>query len=176
MPKIDFLLIVLRVLHIGGAVFWAGSAFFFFGFIEPTTVALGPRSGEFMHHMVANRKIAERIVAASTVTVIAGALLYWRDSSGFDLSWITRPTGVVFTLGAIAGLGAFFNGVFGIHGTVHRLDDLGTAMATAGRPPSGEELGRMGALAGRLHVLGILDVVLLGFALLAMSTARYISF
>jgi len=174
--NIDWLLIGLRVLHIGGAVFWAGSAFFFFGFIEPTTVALGPESQKFMHHMVDKRKIAERIVAASTLTVAAGALLYWRDSSGFDLSWITRPTGVVFTLGALAGFAAWVNGVFGIHGTVHRLDDLGTAMATAGRPPSGEELGRMGALAGRLHVLGIADVILLGFALLAMATARYISF
>jgi uncharacterized membrane protein len=167
---------VLRVFHIGGAVFWAGSAFFFFGFIEPTTVALGPESQKFMHYMVDKRKIAERIVAASTVTVAAGALLYLRDSSGFDLSWITRPTGVVFTLGAVAGLAAWVNGVFGIHRTVHRLDALGTAMATAARPPSGDELGRMGALAGRLHVLGILDVVLLGFALLAMATARYISF
>ena len=167
---------MLRVLHIGGAVFWAGSAFFFFGFIEPTTVALGPKSGEFMHHMVAKRKVAEQIVAASTLTVAAGVLLYWRDSSGLDLSWITRPTGLVFTLGGLVGLAAWVNGVFGIHPTVHRLDALGTAMATAGRPPSGEELGRMGALAGRLHVLGILDVALLGFALLAMATARYVSF
>ena len=34
----------------------------------------------------------------------------------------------------------------------------------------------MGALAGRLHVLGIVDVILLSFALLAMATARYVSF
>jgi hypothetical protein len=129
-----------------------------------------------MHHMVAKRKIAERIVGASTLAVAAGALLYLRDSSGLDLSWITRPTGLVFTLGGLAGLGAWVNGVFGIHRTVHRLDDLGTAMATAGRLPSAEELGRMGALAGRLHVLGIVDVVLLGFALLAMVSARYVSF
>lgn len=166
----------MRIVHIGAAVFWAGSAFFFFGFIEPTTVALGPKSGEFMHHLVDNRKIAERIVGASTVAVIAGALLYWRDSSGFDLSWITRPTGVVFTLGAVAGLAAWVNGVFGIGPSVHRLDRLATAMATAGRPPSGDELGRMGALAGRLHIYGILDVVLLGFAILTMSSARYVSF
>lgn len=41
------------------------------------------------------------------VGVVAGALLYFRDSSGLDLSWITRPTGVVFTLGGIAGLAAW---------------------------------------------------------------------
>jgi hypothetical protein len=139
-------------------------------------VALGPKSGEFMHYMVANRKVADRIVAASTVTVAAGALLYLRDSSGFDLSWITRPTGFVFTLGGLVGFAAWINGLFGIHPTVNRLDALGTAMATAGRPPSGEELGRMGALAGRLHVLGIVDVLLLAFALLAMASARYVSF
>jgi uncharacterized membrane protein len=167
---------VLRIVHIGAAVFWAGSAFFFFGFIEPTTVALGPKSGEFMHYMVDKRKLAERIVAASTLTVVAGALLYWRDSSGFDLSWITRPTGIIFTLGGLAGLAAWVNGVFGISPRVHRLDALGTAMATAGVPPSGDDLGRMGALARRLHVLGILDVTLLAFAILAMASARYVSF
>jgi hypothetical protein len=108
------------------------------------------------------------------LAIVAGALLYFRDASGLDLSWITRPTRVVFTLGGIAGLAAWANGVFGIHGTVHKLDALGTAIATAGRSPSREELGRMGALAGRLHVLGIVDVVLLGFSPLA--SARYLSF
>jgi hypothetical protein len=175
-PDIDWLLIALRVVHIGTAVFWAGSAFFFFGFIEPTTVALGPESQKFMHHIVDKQKITQRIIAASTFTVAAGALLFWRDSSGFDLAWITRPTGLIFTLGGLAGLAAWLNGLFGIGPSVHKLDQLGTAIVGAGRPPSAEELGRMGALSARLHVLGIADVALLGFALLAMATARYVSF
>ena len=38
----DVYAIILRILHIGSGVFWAGSAFFVFGMIEPTASALAP--------------------------------------------------------------------------------------------------------------------------------------
>lgn len=77
--------IVLRILHIGSGVFWVGTAWFFFGFIEPTTKAIGPQAGPFMHHVVRQRRVVRAIVGAGAINVVAGAfLLYWRASAGLN--------------------------------------------------------------------------------------------
>lgn len=74
--------IVLRILHIGSGVFWAWTAWFFFGWIEPTTKAIGPQAGPFMHHVVGQRRVVRFIVSAGAVNVAVGLLLYWRASAG----------------------------------------------------------------------------------------------
>ena len=170
----DWLVIGLRIVHIGAAVFWAGSAFFFFLFVEPTARALGPDAGKFMHHVVAQRRIVSRVVGASTLTVLAGALLYWRDSAGLTASWITSPAGLAFTLGGLTGLVAWLDGVVGIGPSVTNLDRLATSIATVGRPPSNEQLSALDALQVRLRRLGQLDVVMLSIAIVAMAAARYL--
>ena len=38
----DVLMIVLRLIHIGTAVFWGGSAFFMVSFLTPAVQAAGP--------------------------------------------------------------------------------------------------------------------------------------
>jgi uncharacterized membrane protein len=173
---LDWLQIALRIVHIGAGVFWVGSAFFFFTFIEPTTAAIGPDSQKFMHHLVTRRRIIQVITTAATLTVAAGAVLYWRASGGLDLAWITRPTGLTFTLAGAVGLVSWLMAIFGIGPSVDQMDKLGAAMATAGRPPTSDEMARFQVLQGRLHGFGIADVAMLGFVVLAMSVARYLSF
>ena len=51
----DWLVMVLRVVHIGGAVFWAGSAFTFFVFVAPSLEVLSPPSRKaFLDYVRAN--------------------------------------------------------------------------------------------------------------------------
>jgi hypothetical protein len=166
--------ILLRILHIGSGVFWVGTAWFFFGWLEPTTKAIGPQAGPFVHHVVRQRRLARFIVAAGALNVAAGLLLYWRASAGLDPAWIGTRIGIGFTIGGIAAIVAWILGGMVIGPTVERLDEVGTAMATAGRPPTADELAQFQSLEARLHRAGQADVVLLTTAVVLMASARYL--
>jgi hypothetical protein len=166
--------IVLRIVHIGSGVFWVGTAWFFFGWVEPTTKAIGQQAGPFMHHVVSQRRITAALIGASTLNVLAGLTLYWRASGGLSAAWIGSPTGIGFTVGGLAALTAWVLGLRVIAPTVEALDHAGGAMAAAGRPPTPDELARFHALEVRLHGAGIADTVLLAAAVLMMATSRYL--
>jgi hypothetical protein len=57
--------------------------------------------------------------------------------------------------------------------TVERLDKAGTAMASAGRPPTADELSRFHALEAKRHRGGQAEVVLLATAVVFMAAPRY---
>ena len=164
----------LRILHIATGVFWAGTAWFFFGWIEPTTKAIGPQAGPFMHHVVRQRRVVRFIVSAGAVNVVVGLLLYWRASAGLNPAWIGSGIGIGFTIGGVAAIAAWVLGLRVIGPTVESLDEAGTAMATAGRPPTAEELARFHGLEARLHSAGQADVVLLATAVIFMAASRYL--
>lgn len=165
--------IALRIVHIESGVFWVGTAWFFFGWVEPTTKAIGAQAGPFMHHVV-QRRITSFLVAASTLNLLAGLTLYWRASGGLSAAWIQSPTGIGFTIGGLAAISAWVLGLRVIAPTVEALDDAGGAMATAGRPPTPDELTRLQGLEARLHRAGLADVILLGTAVVMMATSRYL--
>ncbi len=166
--------IALRIVHIGSGVFWVGTAWFFFGWVEPTTKALGPQAGPFMHHIVSARRISPFLIAASTLNVFAGLTLYWRDSAGLSASWIGSPTGIGFTIGGLAALTAWVIGLRVLAPTVEALDHAGGAMAAAGRPPTPEEGAAFHALEMRLHRAGLADTFLLAGAVAMMASSRYL--
>jgi hypothetical protein len=172
----DVLQVVLRILHIATGIFWVGTAWFFFAFVEPTTKAIGPAAGPFMHHIVRQRRVTRAVIGVSTINVVVGLLLYWRASAGLDQAWLRTGTGIGFTFGAICALAAWVLGLWMIGPTIEKLDHTATAIGGAGRPPTPEELGRLGALQDRLHRIGQADVTLLAGAVLGMATARYLTF
>jgi uncharacterized membrane protein len=171
----ELYVMVLRVAHIGAGVFWVGAAYTFFGFVEPTLKALGPEANKsFMAHVTKRRRFPLFVVAASTITVVAGLLLYWRASDGFDLAWVTAPMGLGFTLGALAGIVAFVMGAAVISPTIARLEKLGGEVERAGGPPTPEQASQFQALDRRLQQSGIADFVLLTVALFFMAISRYL--
>jgi hypothetical protein len=173
MTSEQLLQIALRIVHIGTGVFWVGTAWFFFGWVEPTTKAIGQQAGPFMHHVV-SRRITSVLIAASTLNVLAGLTLYWRASGGLASTWLQSPTGIGFTIGGLAAITAWGIGLRVIAPTVEALDHAGGAMAAAGRPPTPEEGTAFHALELRLHRAGIADTVLLAVAVLMMATSRYL--
>jgi hypothetical protein len=166
--------IALRIVHIGTGVFWVGTAWFFFGWVEPTTKAIAQQAGPFMHHVVSQRRITAFLIAASTLNVVAGITLYWRASGGLAAAWLQSPTGIGFTIGGLAAIAAWGIGLRVIAPTVEALDHAGGAMAAAGRPPTPEEASAFRELEMRLHRAGIADTVLLAGAVLMMATSRYL--
>ncbi len=172
----DAYMIAFRIIHIASAILWAGSAVFYSGFVGPTVETLGPEAGKFFNHLVRQRKAVVFFDVVSTLTIVAGGFLYWRDSGGLDLDWIQTGFGTGLTVGAIAGLVSWLFVVLVLAPTSYRLTALGQRIAAAGGPPSQEQVTALQALQSRLKTFSLLTVGGLAVAIVAMATARYLSF
>jgi uncharacterized membrane protein len=168
----DWLQIVLRVIHIGAGIFWVGSATFLLLFVEPTVRALGPSGGSFMAHMSQVRKMPRIIAVSAIVTIVAGIWLYWRDTGGFEPDIITTGPGIGFGIGGLAAIVAFIVGLTMVRPRVERMGALGGAMASG--PPTPEQGQEMGALQRSLRSISIFSEVLLAIAVVAMASARFL--
>ncbi len=170
----DIVVLGLRLLHILGGVVWAGGVLMLAGYIEPTVRALGPDGGKFMQRFAGQSGFAHTMSIAAIANVLAGGLLYWRDSGGLQWVWITTGTGITFTLGGLCGLLAAIVG-FGVNArAVAQMSALGKEIAAAGGPPAPEKLAHLQALQEKLRQGGRIVAVLMIAALLGMSLARYL--
>jgi uncharacterized membrane protein len=170
----DWYQITLRVVHIFAGVFWVGTAIFFFFFIEPSVKELGNTGEKFMGHLVEKKKMPIVITATAALTVLAGILLYWRDSDGFDLDWITSGPGLAFTVGGVAAILAFAAGLVFIKPAVDRMGAIGREIAMVGGPPTDAQASEMQQIATKLTLIGRIDFVLLTVAVVTMATARFL--
>ena len=168
----DVLVIALRIIHILSGVLWVGGAALFFFYIEPAINKLGPDGEKFVDEVVNRRKLPIYFVTLSTLSVLGGVILYWRASSGIDFTWITSAPGLAFTVGGIAALAAWLGGNLLIPSTLGQLMAVGAQMTASDGPPSPELVGRLHAVQKKLHTIGMVDIVLLGVAVIAMASAR----
>ncbi|HEU4674289.1 MAG TPA: hypothetical protein VFS32_15455, partial [Candidatus Limnocylindrales bacterium] len=106
----DFGLLTLRVVHITAAMLWVGGGIIGSFFLNPTAKALGPSAQPFMDHLASRRRMSIYFPVVATLTVVAGAFLYWRDSGGLRAEWIASPTGLAFTIGALCGIASLVLG------------------------------------------------------------------
>ena len=113
------------------------------------------------------------MIIVSTLTIIAGAILYWRDAGGDLASWITTGPGLGFTIGTIASFLVYFVGMALITPRGKRLGALGAQIEAAGGPPTKEQMAELETLDKQLHTLEWVDFILLAIALVTMATARY---
>jgi len=167
-------MIVFRIIHIASAILWAGSATFYSAFVGPSLGVLGPEAGRFFNHLVRQRKAVIFFVVVSTLTVVAGGFLYWRDSGGLDSGWIQTDVGAGFTVGAVAGLISWLLVVLVLAPTSYRLTSLGERLAAGGGPPSDEAMSSLQTLQSRLRRFSLVNIAFLAIATAAMATARYL--
>jgi hypothetical protein len=170
----NWLVILLRIVHIGSGVLWVGGAALFSLYVEPTLKALGADSEKFLKEIVEVRKVPIFFATTSTLAVLAGLLLYWQDSNGLRLSWITSPSGLAFTIGGLSAGAAWLGGNIFTRPAVEKVGAIGAEMTAAGGPPSGELMARMHAAQERLRRIGLMTLGLLAVTVIAMASARYL--
>lgn len=163
------LIIVLRIVHIVGGVFWVGSAMFGTVLLGPAVAATGASGREFMDYLVSKARMSTRMSAASGLTVLAGAILYWIDSSGLTSSWTTSGPGLGFGIGAILALvGMGIGGMVGASGK-----KIGRLAAAAQGKPSEAQLAEMRAAQAAMSQASLWSTIALIVSLVCMATARY---
>jgi uncharacterized membrane protein len=166
----DFYLILLLIVHIFAGIFWVGATIFSSAFILPAARSMGLEGQKLMQNLMVRRRFPVAMAISSSLTILAGILLYWRDSGGLQLSWITSPVGLGFTIGALAALASYFYGALVMGPTARRFGELHAAIHAEATAKQQAELSRLDA---RMSTGGRINIVLMIIALLGMATARY---
>jgi uncharacterized membrane protein len=164
---------LLRILHIGAGIFWVGGALLMKFFLAPTAQATGEAGQKFLAHMAGKMKLRFWLSLASGSTVLAGFILYWIDSNGFQsMAWMSSGAGSGFTIGAIFGaVGFIYGNVSGAITT--KMMKLGAQMQGT---PSPEQLADMQRLQKRQATAMNVTAYSLILSVVFMSIARYFVF
>lgn len=168
-----FYLIVLRFIHVIASVCWAGGAFIFFLFVEPTAKALAPQGQQFVQHMVNRRRYSIFMALSSTLTVLSGALLMWQIAGSNWLAYARTGPGLGFALGAAAGIVVYLIGMLGVKPRAEKIVRIGARIRNAGGVPTPEQTTELRKLDREMSTLGVYDFVLVALSLALMGTARY---
>jgi uncharacterized membrane protein len=172
----DFILVLLRTIHIFAGVLWVGSAIFYLFFVEPVVQSLGPVGPKFIQSLIEKRHYPIYMSLVSLFTILAGAVLYWNTSGGLQLIWIKTGPGIGFTIGAVVSIVVFVMGIVMLKPLGERMGELGKEIAESGGPPNDSQAAEMQILNRRLAKLERVDFILLVIALFTMATARYWGF
>jgi len=162
-------MIVLRLLHIVGGVFWVGTAIFSRFFLFPTMAATAESGQAFMRHLTTKAGLTARVTLASYLTVISGAILYWIDSQGFTSAWQTSGAGLGFGLGALAGLVGFgFGQIVGRNASI-----IGKLSSQIHGAPTPEQTAALDQARRKMNSASATSTAFLIASLVFMATARY---
>lgn len=169
-------LIVLRIVHIVAGALWVGAGVYYFLFVEPTVKELGPAGPQFMRIFIEKRRVPMFMNVVSSLTVVAGLLLFWSTSGGLQTAWLRSGPGIGYTIGSVAAFVVYGIGFFMIRPRAERLGVLGREIAVAGGPPTSAQTTELQQLDAEMTRIERVDVALLMVALVTMATARYWTF
>ncbi len=164
---------ILRIVHIFSGALWVGSALSYFFFVEPVVKGLGLSGPKFMQGLIEKRRYPLYMNIVSTLTIVAGVLLYWSTSGGLQLVWIKTGAGIGFTTGAVVALVVYLIGFLMIRPRAERLGTLGKQIGMSGGAPTAEQAAELQQIDGEMRSIERIDVILLTISLIVMATARY---
>jgi len=168
-----YLMILLRLFHILGGVFWVGSVAALAWFIHPSQAVLGEASGKFMQELMLKQKLSNWIGGAMMLTVLSGLVMYIRLSMVSNGGFASSRTGMVLGLGAVAAIVAAGIGG-GVAGRAARsMAKLGEEIRAGGAPPTDSQRAEFARLQSRQGWALRTATSLLVVTVAAMAIARY---
>jgi hypothetical protein len=165
----DYLIWLLRIIHIVAGVFWVGGTLIMSFYIVPTIGSTGEAGQRFVGHLMNNLKFSNRMAIAAGSTILAGFILYWIDSQGFTSAWMSSGAGRGFGIGAGFALIGFVFGIL-IGRTTKAMAQLGAQMQGK---PSPSQMTQVQALQKRQATFSAIAVAALVLATVFMAIARY---
>jgi uncharacterized membrane protein len=160
----DPTVLVLRLLHVVGGVYWGGAIFFTVLFLGPAVRDVGPDGARVMQGIQA-RGFMRWTPAVALLVILSGLDLMRRMSGNFQPVWFGTPRGITLSLGTAATIVAFVIGYFVMR----------PAMVEAGRlAAEGGDPARVGALRLRATAASRIVGVLLLVAVMTMAVGRYV--
>lgn len=167
----DTLMIVLRVIHIFGGVYWVGASFFMAFLLSPAIKAAGSHGTRTLARLLDATYYATAFPVAAISTTLAGMILYYKISDGFNLDWMESTGGVVLSIGSVAGLLAMGHGGAALGSRTSRAAEMVKNFGLDGPTPQQE--AEFLTLMEETDRHTKISLVLMLIALFCMATARY---
>lgn len=168
----DTILLVLRIVHISAGILWGGGSLIMHFFFGPTVKATQQTGQQFAGHLMLKTRFVTVMTTMATLTVLAGAGLYWIDSQGLTSTWMQSSPGIGFLIGGLFGLLAFVSGV--------TFGQLNKQLATVGSQiqgkPTPEQMDKIQSLQKRIALASRFHAPSMILAILLMSVSRYLLF
>jgi hypothetical protein len=166
--------LISRILHIGLGAFWAGTVFFLVFLLEPSVRSVGPEGGRVMQALQ-KRGLLTIMPVVAVLTILSGGFLYGRLLSGSGMEFLATPFGTTLTIGAVASLVAFGQGLFFMRPATLRVGKLSARLGDG--PEAGERDALLAEIAemksrSRTHARWV--ALWLGVAVVTMAVARYL--
>jgi hypothetical protein len=170
----NVVMIVLRLVHMGLGVFWAGAIFFVVIFLEPSVREAGPDGAKVMRGIM-RRRYLNWLPLVAGLTILSGLALLERASVGFNGVWFASPVGMGYTTGGVAAIVALIIGVFVMRRSVLKAAGLGAALEKNPDDPNRDTtMVQIQALRHRARIAGRWVAGLLTVAVVTMAVARYL--
>jgi uncharacterized membrane protein len=169
------LMIVLRLIHIIGGVFWVGTVMLLAWFVGPAQRSMGgATSVEFLEQLMRRQKLRVYLSVAMGLTVLSGLTMYTRFAMTTHGQWASTTPAKVLGFGALCGI---IGGAIGASSGARRgakIVAIGDAMrSTGGALTAGQEL-ELDDLQNKTARELKLVAALLVIAVAAMASARYL--
>ena len=170
----DSLIVALRLIHIVGGVYWAGTIFFFVTFLEPSLRSLGPEGGKVMIRFF-ERGYLTLIPVVATLTLLSGLWLLWIFSSGFDSRYMGSTVGIAFSTGGLFAILAYVVGMTVMRPAGARIWEIARRLPVATDESARNALtAEMERLRARTGLAARTVFALLVIAVALMAIARYL--
>ena len=169
----DVTLIVFRLVHVLGGVFWVGAMVFVANFLVPAVGDAGPDGGKVIAALM-RRRFMTIIPIVAALVILSGLWLYWRASSGFSTDYMKSGPGHAYAIGALCAITAFIIGMTVTRPATIRSIQLAQAAATAEPGEREKILETAQAARERGARYGRIIAVLLLLATAAMAVGRYV--
>jgi uncharacterized membrane protein len=156
----DWLMIVLRLIHVGGGAMWVGMMAFMTFYLTPAMAEAGPQESGKLMAALQKQRIMIVMPAIALLTIGSGLWMMMRMYSG-PSNFAASRMGMALNLGAVAAIVAFLIGVVFMRPLMMRA-------MSATDPAEAQKLRARGAMLSKVVAR------LLMFALGAMAVARYL--
>ncbi len=167
-------IIVLRLVHVLGGIFWVGSVTFNAAFLLPTLAGLGPAAGPVMAGLQ-RRRMTTVLPTVAVLTILSGLRLLQVSSAGFAGDYFASGPGIAYSVGGLLAIAGFAIGMTFTRPAMARAGALaaqmGSAADDAARAALGAEIARLRSRGAKSNSVML---VLVTIAAVAMAVARYL--
>lgn len=166
-------LIVLRLVHVLGGIFWVGGGIYSAVFVMPAIATAGPAAGPIMAELH-RRRLFTVLPIVAVLTMLSGVRLCWIVSGGFPASYFETAPGFTYAAAAAASLIGFLTAMFISRPASQRLGALGASLAQLEGQARAAAVTEIERLKPRAAVGTAAAVWLLTLSAVGMSVARYL--
>lgn len=166
-------LLILRVIHVLGGVFWVGSALFTTLYLMPAIATAGGNAGSVLGIM-RQRGLLTVLPVVAILTMVSGLRLLWIMSGGFTAAYFRTATGATFATAGAAAVLSFLISFLIARPAGIRTGELGASLAGATPEQRTALTAEIERFRRRAAVASGIVVTLLVLAATGMAVARYV--